>query len=152
MHEARLVRFGAGKAHLGAAFHALRVFVETPGLVLWHCAAPHVGCWHPARYGSTIGKLGQPTGICPSHAEGVPHQSRHANTFPQGGELSNRQIRFLAYRVAPVGISIVAAAGLIGLRSTCCDGGRRLFAMLAMQASSEVETVPSLHSTTADDS
>jgi hypothetical protein len=36
MHEARLVRFGAGKAHLGAALHALRVFVETLGLVLWH--------------------------------------------------------------------------------------------------------------------
>jgi hypothetical protein len=34
MHEARFVRFGAGKAHLGAAFHALRVFVETLGLVL----------------------------------------------------------------------------------------------------------------------
>jgi hypothetical protein len=73
MHEARLVRFGAGKARLGAAFHALRVFVETLGLVLWHCAAPHVGCWHLARYGSTIGKLQQPTRICPSHVEGVPH-------------------------------------------------------------------------------
>jgi hypothetical protein len=40
MHEARLLRFGTGKAHLGAAFHALWVFVETLGLVLWHCA-PH---------------------------------------------------------------------------------------------------------------
>ena len=42
MHEARLVwfGFGAGKAHLGAAFHALRVFVETLGLVLWH-RPPH---------------------------------------------------------------------------------------------------------------
>jgi hypothetical protein len=42
MHEARLVRFGldAGKAHLGAASHALRVFVETCGLALWHCP-PH---------------------------------------------------------------------------------------------------------------
>ena len=29
MYEARFVRFGAGKAHLGAALHALRVFVET---------------------------------------------------------------------------------------------------------------------------
>jgi len=39
MHEAWLVRFGfdAGKAHLGAAFHALRVIVETCGLALWHC-------------------------------------------------------------------------------------------------------------------
>ena len=34
MHEARLVRFDAGKAHLGAASHALRVLVETRGLVL----------------------------------------------------------------------------------------------------------------------
>jgi mannitol-1-phosphate/altronate dehydrogenase len=37
MHEARLVRFGAGNAHRGAAFHALRVFVETLGLVLALC-------------------------------------------------------------------------------------------------------------------
>jgi hypothetical protein len=39
MHEARLIRFGfgAGKAHLGAAFHARRVYVETLGLALWHC-------------------------------------------------------------------------------------------------------------------
>jgi len=39
MHEARLVRFGfgAGKGHLGAAFHARRVYVETLGLALWHC-------------------------------------------------------------------------------------------------------------------
>ena len=42
MHEARFVRFrfGAGKAHLRAAFHALQVFVETLGLALWHCP-PH---------------------------------------------------------------------------------------------------------------
>jgi hypothetical protein len=36
MYEARLVRFDAGKAHLRAAFHALRIFVETFGLFLWH--------------------------------------------------------------------------------------------------------------------
>ena len=31
VHKARLLRLRAGKAHLGAAFHALRVFVA-----LWH--------------------------------------------------------------------------------------------------------------------
>ena len=38
MHEAVLPRFGfgAGKAHLGTAFHALWIFVETLGLALWH--------------------------------------------------------------------------------------------------------------------
>jgi len=48
MHEARLVRFGAGKAHLGAAFHALWVFVETFGLVLCHCPTAWLmlaSCW-----------------------------------------------------------------------------------------------------------
>jgi hypothetical protein len=45
MHEARLVRFGAGKAHLAAAFHAMRVFVEALDLALWHCP-PMIGCWH----------------------------------------------------------------------------------------------------------
>jgi hypothetical protein len=72
MHEARLVRFGAGKAHLGVAFHAMRVFVEGLDLALWHCP-PMIGCWHLATYGSTIGKLRQPTRIWPSHVEGVPH-------------------------------------------------------------------------------
>src|SRR5712691_8522784 len=36
VYEARLVQLGAGKAHLGVAFHALRDFVETLGLVLYH--------------------------------------------------------------------------------------------------------------------
>jgi hypothetical protein len=73
MHEARLVRFGfdAGKAHLGAAFHALRVLVETRGLALWHCP-PMIGCWHALPpTAPTIEKLPQPTRICPSHVEGV---------------------------------------------------------------------------------
>jgi hypothetical protein len=37
MHESRRVRFGAGKAHLGAASYALRVYVALLGFVLWHC-------------------------------------------------------------------------------------------------------------------
>jgi hypothetical protein len=37
MHESRHVRFGAGKAHLGAASYALRVYVALLGFVLWHC-------------------------------------------------------------------------------------------------------------------
>jgi hypothetical protein len=48
MHEARLVRFGAGKAHLGAAFHALRIFVETRGLALWHYL-PHESLMAPGK-------------------------------------------------------------------------------------------------------
>ena len=48
MHKARLVRFGAGKAHLGAASHALRVLVETRGLALWHCR-PHEWVMAPGK-------------------------------------------------------------------------------------------------------
>jgi hypothetical protein len=48
MHEARLVRLGAGKAHPGAAFDALQVFVETLGLALWHCP-PHDWLMAPGR-------------------------------------------------------------------------------------------------------
>ena len=50
MHEARLVRFGfdAGKAHLVAASHALRVIVETCGLALWHCE-PHEWLMAPGK-------------------------------------------------------------------------------------------------------
>jgi hypothetical protein len=48
MHEGRLVLFGAGKAHLGAAFDALQVFVEILGLALWHCP-PHDGLMAPSR-------------------------------------------------------------------------------------------------------
>jgi hypothetical protein len=40
MDEARLLRFGAGKAHLGAAFHAQRLLVETLGFVFWHMPKP----------------------------------------------------------------------------------------------------------------
>ena len=36
MHEARFVRFGTGKAHLGVASHALQVFIETFGFACWH--------------------------------------------------------------------------------------------------------------------
>ena len=44
MNEARLLRFGAGKAHLGAAFHATRLLVEALGFVLWHTPKPrHLG-------------------------------------------------------------------------------------------------------------
>jgi hypothetical protein len=35
--------------------------------------APHGWLLAPARHGSTIGKLRQPTRICPSDVEGVPH-------------------------------------------------------------------------------
>jgi hypothetical protein len=48
MHEARLVRFGAGKAHLAAAFHAIRVFVEALDLALWHCP-PHEWLMAPGK-------------------------------------------------------------------------------------------------------
>ena len=57
MHEARLVRlgFGAGKAHLRAAFYAHRVNVETPCIAPWHARTPLIGVrWQPASYGSTI--------------------------------------------------------------------------------------------------
>ena len=41
MDEARLIRFGAGKTHLGAAFHAQRLLVEIIlGFVLWHTPKP----------------------------------------------------------------------------------------------------------------
>jgi hypothetical protein len=40
MDEARLVRFGAGKAHLGAAFYAQRLVVETLSFVIWHTPNP----------------------------------------------------------------------------------------------------------------
>jgi hypothetical protein len=44
MYEARFVRFDAGKAHLGAALHALRVFVETLYIVsLRHARTPSFG-------------------------------------------------------------------------------------------------------------
>ena len=36
MHEARFVRFGTGKAHLGVASHALQVLIETFGFACWH--------------------------------------------------------------------------------------------------------------------
>src|ERR1700730_13095305 len=50
MHEARLVRFGAGKAHFRAAFYAPRFFVETLGLVLCHCP-PHGWLLAPCTLG-----------------------------------------------------------------------------------------------------
>ena len=53
MHESRLVRFGAGEAHLGTAFHALRVFLKTLGLVLWHYP-PHGWLLPPCKLLSTI--------------------------------------------------------------------------------------------------
>jgi hypothetical protein len=41
MDEARLIRFGAGKTHLGAAFHAQWLLVEIIlGFVLWHTPKP----------------------------------------------------------------------------------------------------------------
>ena len=40
MDEARLVRFGAGKAHLGAAFYAQRLVVETLSFVIWQTPNP----------------------------------------------------------------------------------------------------------------
>ena len=40
MDEARLLRFGAGKAHLGAAFYAQRLVVETLSFVIWHTPNP----------------------------------------------------------------------------------------------------------------
>ena len=70
VHKARLLRLRAGKAHLGAAFHALRVFVA-----LWH-RPPMRGLARLAGYGSTVGKLSQPTRICLSHAEGVSRTAR----------------------------------------------------------------------------
>jgi hypothetical protein len=69
MHEARLLRLRARKAHLEAAFHAPRVY-----LALWH-RPPISGLARLASYGSTVGKLSQPTRICPSHAEGVSHDA-----------------------------------------------------------------------------
>ena len=36
VHEARFVRFGTGKAHLGVASHALQVLIETFGFACWH--------------------------------------------------------------------------------------------------------------------
>jgi hypothetical protein len=50
MHEAWLARFrfGAGKAHLGAASHALRFFADTRGLALWHCP-PHEWLMAPGK-------------------------------------------------------------------------------------------------------
>jgi hypothetical protein len=63
MHEARLLRFGAGKAHLGATFHALRLLVETLGFVLWHTPEPRH--W-VLGHGSTIGMFRQASGTCSS--------------------------------------------------------------------------------------
>jgi hypothetical protein len=56
MHEARLVRlrFGAGKAHLGAALHAIWLDVETPEIVGWHARTPQLEFCQSARYGSAI--------------------------------------------------------------------------------------------------
>jgi hypothetical protein len=50
MHEVRFVRFGfdAGKAHLGAASHALGIFVETRGLAFWH-RPPHESLMAPGK-------------------------------------------------------------------------------------------------------
>jgi hypothetical protein len=42
MYEAGLVRFGAGEAHLGAAFYALRVNIESPYIAIWH--GPTTSC------------------------------------------------------------------------------------------------------------
>jgi hypothetical protein len=93
MHEARFVRFGAGKAHLGAAFHALRVALDTLGLVLWHCP-PHGWLMAPASdYASTIGKLRQPTGICPSHVEGVPYGEAIASRAPRSSGVDSLSAR-----------------------------------------------------------
>jgi len=52
MHEARLFRLGfdAGKAHVGAALHAFKVFVETFGSVLWH-RQPHEWLMAPSKLG-----------------------------------------------------------------------------------------------------
>jgi hypothetical protein len=52
MHEARLFRLGfdAGKAHVGAALHAFKVFVETFGSVLWH-RQPHEWLMAPGKLG-----------------------------------------------------------------------------------------------------
>jgi len=58
MHEAVLPRFGfgAGKAHLGPAFHALWVFLKTLGVVLSHYP-PHSWLTWPDNYISALGTL-----------------------------------------------------------------------------------------------
>ena len=79
MHEARLarLRFGAGKAHLGTAFHALWIFVETLGLALWH-SPPHHMVADVARQATLILSEGSATNlICSSQvayarAQGAP--------------------------------------------------------------------------------
>jgi sulfate permease, SulP family len=48
-----------------------------------------------------------------------------------GKELSNRQIRFLAYRVAPVDVSIVAATDLIELQGVFLAAIASIFLLLA---------------------
>jgi hypothetical protein len=53
------------------------------------------------------------------------------------------------HRVAPVGTSLAAAAGWVGIRSIVRPGGSRARAMLTRQVSCEFETVPSLHSNLA---
>ena len=45
MHEARLVRLGAGKAHLGAALHANWVDIEIPWVALRHARTPWLEYW-----------------------------------------------------------------------------------------------------------
>jgi hypothetical protein len=71
MHEAWLVRLGAGKAHLGAAFDALEVFVETLGLALWHCP-PHNWLMALGRLRFHDSKDVATNQNLPSHVEAVP--------------------------------------------------------------------------------
>jgi hypothetical protein len=57
MDEARLIRFGAGKTHLGAAFHAQRLLVEIIlGFVLWHTPNRVIGWWAKGPTSASSGK------------------------------------------------------------------------------------------------
>jgi hypothetical protein len=74
MHKARLVRFrfGTGKSHLGAASHAVRVLVETFGLVLSHCP-PHGSLMALFKLRFHNWKVSAANQNLPSHAKDVPH-------------------------------------------------------------------------------
>jgi hypothetical protein len=81
MHKARLVRLGAGKAHLGAALHANWVDIEIPWVALWHARTPWLEYW-PFLHAKSPQLLRQPTRVCSAQVGHATRQSSRSFSLP----------------------------------------------------------------------
>jgi hypothetical protein len=86
MNEARLVRLGAGKVHLGAALRANWVDIESPWVALRHARTPWLEYWPFVLHAKSPQLLRQPTRVCSAQVRHADRQS--SRTFATGTGLA----------------------------------------------------------------